>query len=210
LYWIHDNKKPLFVKFASGYPTTSSKYFSLLIFRSQVHHQVKTELTALMIKILLCNLIQCQWEYLYESLYDCVSCPVYIVLILKLLHFECVSVRASVWKFVWLCVLSCIYCLGSYVISLWVCVSESICMKACMIVCLVLCILSWVLSYFIMSVCQWEHLHESLHDCVSCTVYIFLDLRLFHYGCVSVRASVWKVAWLCVLSCIYCHTSYEI
>ena len=117
----------------------------------------------------------CQWEHMYESLYDCVSCPVYIVLSLKLFHYGCVS--------------------------------ESICMKVCMIVCLVLYILSWVLSYFIMGMRQWEHLYESLYDCVSCPVYIVWSLRLFHYGCVSVRASVWKLAWLCVLSCIYCLES---
>ena len=93
---------------------------------------------------------------------------------------------------------------------LWMCVSESICMKVCMGVCLVLYILSYVLCYFIMSVCQWQHLYESLHDCVSCPVYIVVRLMLFHYGCVSVSASVWKFAWLCVLSCIYCHTSYFI
>ena len=90
----------------------------------------------------------CQWEHVYESLYDCVSCPVYIVVRLMLFHYMCVSVRSCVWKFVWLCVvlyillyvlcyfiigvcqwehvyerlydcvLSCIYCRTSYVISL--------------------------------------------------------------------------------------------
>jgi hypothetical protein len=95
----------------------------------------------------------------------------------------------------------------SYDISWWVCVSKSICMKVCMIVCLVLYILSWVLSYFIMGVCQWEHMYESLHDCVSCPVYIVLSLKLFHYGYASVRTSVWKLIWLCVLSCIYCLES---
>jgi hypothetical protein len=89
----------------------------------------------------------CQWEHMYESLHYCVSCPVYIVLSLKLFHYGCVSVRATVWKFACLCVLSCIYCLESLVISFWVCVSESICMKVCMIVCLDLYILSWVVSY---------------------------------------------------------------
>jgi hypothetical protein len=215
----------------------------------------------------------CQWEHLHESLHDCVSCTVYIFLDLKLFHYGCVSVRASVWKVAWLCILSCIYCLESKVISLWVCVSESIWMKGCMIAYLVLYILSWVLSYFIMGVCQWEHLYESLHDCVSCPVYtvlsrvlsyfimgvcqwehlyeslydcvscpvyivlsrvlsyfimgvcqwehlyerlhdcvsgpvyIVLSLKLFHYGCVSVRAYIWKLVWLCVLSCIYCLES---
>jgi hypothetical protein len=152
----------------------------------------------------------CQWDHLYESLPDCVSCPVYIVIHIMSFHYGCVSVTPSVWKFAWLCVLSCIYCHTSYVISLWVCVSGNICMKVCMIVCLVLYILSYVLCYFIMSVCQWQHLYESLHDCVSCPVYIAIRLMLFHYGCVSVTASVWKFAWLCVLSCIYCHTSYVI
>jgi hypothetical membrane protein len=165
-----------------------------------------------------------QWEHLYESLYDCVSCPVYIVWslrlfhygcvsviasvwklawlcvlsciyclesCLKLFHYGCVSVRAYVWKFAWLCILSCIYCLESLVISFWVCVSESKCMKVCMIVC-------WhtIIQTFIQML-SLTHTHNeitSLHDCVACTVYIFLDLRLFHYGCVSVRASVWKLA----------------
>jgi hypothetical protein len=193
----------------------------------------------------------CQWKHMYESLYGCVSCPVYIVIHLISFHYGCVSMGTSVWKFAWLCVLSCIYCHTSYVISLWVCVSDSICMKVCMIVCPVLYILSYVLCYFIMGVCQWQHLYESLHDCVSCPVYIVIRLMLFHYGCVSVKAyvmdvcqwkhmyeslygcvscpvyivihlilfhyecvsvtaSVWKFAWLCVLSCIYCHTSYFI
>ena len=150
----------------------------------------------------------CQWENVYESLYDCVSCPVYIVVRLMLFHYRCVSVWACVWKFVWLCVvlyilsyvlcyftigvcqfehvyeslydcvLSCINCRTSYVIHLYVCVSESMCMKVCMIVC--------------------------------CPVYIVVRLMLFHYRCVSVRACVWKFVWLCVLSCIYCRTSYVI
>ena len=127
-----------------------------------------------------------------------------------LFHYGCVSVRTSVCKFAWLCVLSCIYCHTYYVISLWVCVSDTICMKVCLIMCLVLYILSYILCHFIMGVCQWEHLYESLHDCVSCPVYIVIRLMLFHYECVSVTASVWKFAWLCVLSCIYCHTSYFI
>ena len=165
----------------------------------------------------------CQWDHLYESLPDCVSCPVYIVIHIMSFHYGCVSVTPSVWKFAWLCVLSCIYCHTSYVISLWVCVSGNICMKVCMIVCLVLYILSYVLCYFIMgvcqwkhmlwmcvsesicmkvcmgvclvlyilsyilfyfimSVCQWQHLYESLHDCVSCPVYIVIHLILFHYA----------------------------
>ena len=133
----------------------------------------------------------CQLEHVYESLYDCVSCPVYIVVRLMLFHYMCVSVRACVWKFVWLCVLSCIYCRTSYVISLYVCVSESMCMKVCMIVCLVLYILSYVLCYFIIGECKWEHVYESLYDCVSCPVYIVVRLVLFHYRCVSVRACLW-------------------
>jgi hypothetical protein len=91
-----------------------------------------------------------------------------------------------------------------------VCVSDSICMKACLIMFLVLYILSYILCHFIMGVCQWEYLYESLPDYVSCPVYIVIHLMSFHYGCVSVTASVWKFAWLCVLSCIYCHTSYVI
>jgi hypothetical protein len=27
-YWVHDQKKPVFVNFASGYPVKSSKYFA--------------------------------------------------------------------------------------------------------------------------------------------------------------------------------------
>jgi hypothetical protein len=84
------------------------------------------------------------------------------------------------------------------------------CMKVCMIVCLVLYILSYVLCYFIIGVCQLEHVYDSLYDCVSCTVYIDVRLMLFHYRCVSVRACVWQFVWLCVLSCIYCRTSYVI
>ena len=32
----------------------------------------------------------CQLEHVYESLYDCVSCPVYIVVRLMLFHYRCV------------------------------------------------------------------------------------------------------------------------
>jgi hypothetical protein len=46
-----------------------------------------------------------QDEYLYNSLYGCVSCPVYTVVHLASFHYGCVSDRASVWTFVWLCVL---------------------------------------------------------------------------------------------------------
>ena len=88
------------------------------------------------------------------------------------------------------------------------CVSESMCMKVCMIVC---CpdILSYVLCYFIIGVCQLKHVYESLHDCVSCPVYIVVRLMLFHYRCVLVRACVWKFVWLCVvlyiLSYVLCY-----
>jgi hypothetical protein len=44
-------------------------------------------------------------------------------------------------------------------------------MKVCQIVCLILYILSYVLCYLIIGVCQLEHLHESLSDCVSYLVY---------------------------------------
>ena len=92
--------------------------------------------------------------------------------------------------------------------------SESMCMKVCMIVCLVLYILSYVLCYFIIGVCQWEHVYESLYDCVSCPVYIVVRLMLFHYRCVSVRACVWKFVWLCVvlyiLSCVLCYIVYVV
>jgi hypothetical protein len=137
-----------------------------------------------------------------------VCCPVYIVVRLMLLNYRCVSVRAFAWKFVWLCVLSCIYCRTSCIISLYVCVSESMCLNVCMIVC--------------------------------CPVYIVVRLMLLNYRCVSVRACAWKFVWLCVvlyilsyvlcyftigvcqlehvyeslydcvLSCIYCRTSYVI
>jgi hypothetical protein len=113
----------------------------------------------------------CQLEHVHDILYDCVSCPVYIVVRLMLFHYRCVSVRACALKFVWLCVLSCIYCCTSCVISLYVCVSESMCMKVCMIVCLVLYILSYVLCYFIIGVCQWEHVYERLYDCVLSCIY---------------------------------------
>ena len=45
----------------------------------------------------LCYLIigVCQLEHVYESLYDWVSCPVYIVVRLMLFNYRCVSVRAS-------------------------------------------------------------------------------------------------------------------
>jgi hypothetical protein len=62
-------------------------------------------------------------------------------------------------------------------------------MKVCQIVCLILYILSYVLYYLIIGVCQLEHLHESLSDCVSYLVYIVVRLMLFNYRCVSVRAS---------------------
>ena len=100
----------------------------------------------------------------------------YILSYILSFHYRCVSVRAPVRKFVCLCVLPCIYCHTSYVISSWMHVSESTCMKVCM----------------------------------SCPVYIVVHLMLFHHGCVSVRASVWKFVCLCFLSCIYCRTSYVI
>ena len=105
-----------------------------------------------------------------------VSCPAYIVVRLMLFHYKCVSVRACVWKFVRLCVLYCIYCRTSSVISLYVCVSENMCMKVCMIVCCPIYILLYVLCYSVIGVCQWEHLYESLYDCVSCPVCIVVRL----------------------------------
>ena len=146
-----------------------------------------------------------------KVLYVCVSCPVYIVVRLMLFHYGCLSKRTSVRKF---CMFVCLvlYTL-SYVLyyftmgfcqrehlyeSLHVCVSCPIyivvrlmlfhygCVSVtvsvrtfCMFVCLVLYILPYVLYYFIMGVCQREHLYES-------------------FVC------------LCVLSCIYCRTSYII
>jgi hypothetical protein len=181
----------------------------------------------------------CQLEHVYESLYDCVSCPVYIVVRLMLFHYMCVSVRACVWKFVWLCVvlyiLSYLLCYSIIGVCQWEHLYESL--YDC---CLVLYILLYVLCYFIICVCQWEHVYESLYDCVSCPVYIVVRLVLFHYRCVSGRACVWTFVWLCVvlyilsyvlcyftigvcqlehvyeslydcvLSCIYCRTSYVI
>jgi hypothetical protein len=129
--------------------------------------------------VLCCFIIGvCQWVHLYKSLYDCVSCPVYVVERLMLFHHGCVS------EFIW--------------------------MKVCMIVCLVLYMLSNVLCCFIMGVCQWVRMYESLYICVSCAVYIVERLMLFHYGCVSVSSSVWKFVCLCILSCIYCRTSYVV
>ena len=89
--------------------------------------------------------------------------------------YEQIFVRAYAWKFAFFCILSYVYC-TSCVISLYVCVKESICMIACMFVYLVLYILSYISCYFIIDVCQREHLYESF----------------------------------CVLSCIYCRTSYVI
>jgi hypothetical protein len=129
-----------------------------------------------------------------------------------LFHYRCVSVSSSVWKFVCLCVLSCIYCRTSYVVPLWVRVSEFICMKVCMFVCLVLYILSNVLCYK-----TFDNIYRTRHtiiqtfiQMVSCLVYIVERLMLFHYECVSVSSSVWKFVCLCVLSCIYCGTSYVV
>ena len=120
------------------------------------------------------------------------------------------------------CVLSSIYCRASYVIELYVYVSESMCMKVCMIVCLVLYILSYILCYFIhMSYMCRASCVISLYVCVSysmcmkvcmivcCPVYIVVRLVLFHYRCVSVRACVWTFVWLCVvlyiLSYVLCY-----
>ena len=157
----------------------------------------------------------CQWEHVYDSLYDCVSCTVYIVVRLMLFHYRCVSASACVWKFVWLCValyilsyvlcykiigvcqlkhlheslydcvLYCIYCRTSYVISLYVCVSESMCMKVCMIVCLFLYILSYVLCYFIIGVCQWEHVYGRLYACVLSCIYCRTPYVISLWVCVS-------------------------
>ena len=83
------------------------------------------------------------------------------------------------------------------------------CMKVCMIVCCPVYIVVRLYCYFIVGVCQWEHLYESLYDCVSCPVYIVVRLVLFHYRCVSVRACVWAFVWLCVvlyiLSYVLCY-----
>ena len=111
------------------------------------------------------------------------------------------------------------------------CVSVRACAWQFVWLCVVLYILSYVLCYFIICVCKWEHVYESLYDCVSCPVYIVVRLMLFHYRCydcvlsciycrtslmlfhnrcVSVSTFVWKFVWLCVLSCIYCRMSYVI
>ena len=68
-----------------------------------------------------------------------------------------------------------------------------------MIVCLVLYILSCVLCYFIICVCQLEHVYESLYDCVLSCIYCRTSLMLFHYRCVSVRTFVWKY---CMIVCL--------
>jgi hypothetical protein len=137
-----------------------------------------------------------------------VCCPVYIVVRLMLFHYRCVSARACVWKFVWLCLVLIIllYVLCYFIIcvcqwenvyaSLYDCVScpvyivvrlvlfhyRCVSVKACVWtfvwLCVVLYILSYVLCYFTIGVCQLEHVYESLYDCV--------------------------------LSCIYCRTSYVI
>jgi hypothetical protein len=107
------------------------------------------------------------WVCVNESicikvLYVCVSCPVYIVLRLMLFNYRRVSKRASVWKFVCVCVLSCIYCRMSYVIYLWACVSESIYMYQNFYVYIIgrLMLFHYVLSLLsllcIFSVCWWE------------------------------------------------------
>jgi hypothetical protein len=107
------------------------------------------------------------WVCVNESicikvLYACVSCPVYIVLRLMLFNYRRVSKRASVWKFVCVCVLSCIYCRMSYVIYLWACVSESIYMYQNFYVYIIgrLMLFHYVLSLLsllcIFSVCWWE------------------------------------------------------
>jgi hypothetical protein len=76
-----------------------------------------------------------------------------------------------------------------------------------MFVCLVLYIL-WYLSYFIMGVCVSESIwmNVCVYVCVSCPVDIVV-LILFHYGCVSLRASVWKFVCLVlyILSCFLCY-----
>ena len=137
-----------------------------------------------------------------------VCCPVYIVVLLMLFNYRCVSGRTFVWSFAWLCVLSWIYCCTSCIISLYVCVSERMCMKVCMIVCFVLYILSYVLCYFIIGVCQWEHVYESLDDCVLSCIYCRTSYVISLYVCQWEQ--VHERLYDCVLSCIYCRTSYVI
>ena len=213
--WVHLNESlydcvscPVYVVerlmlFQYGCVSVSSSVWKFVFFVCLVMYMLSNVLCCFIMGV-------CQWVHLYESLYICVSCPVYVVERLMLFQYGCVSVSSSVWKFVRWCVLSCICCRTSYVVSSWVCVSEFIWMKVCTIVCLVLYILSNVLCCFIMGVCQWVHLNESLYDCVSCPVYVVERLMLFHHGCVSVSSSEWKFVCLSVLSCIYCRTSYVV
>ena len=205
--WVHLNESlydcvscPVYVVerlmlFQYGCVSVSSSVWKFVFFVCLVLYMLSNVLCCFIMGV-------CQWVHLYESLYICVSCPVYVVERLMLFQYGCVSVSSSEWKFVYLCILSCICCRTSYVVSSWVCVSELIWMKVCTIVCLVLYILSNVLCCFIMGVCQWVHLNESLYDCVSCPVYVVERLMLFHHGCVSVSSHVWKFVYLCVLSCI--------
>ena len=114
----------------------------------------------------------CQWEHVYENLYDCVSCPVYIVVHLMLFHYSCVSMRVCVWK----CLV--LYIIVRLMLFHYRCVSVRACVWKFVWLCVVLYILTYVLCYFILGVCQWKHVYERLYDCV--------------------------------LSCIYCRTSYVI
>ena len=143
-----------------------------------------------------------------------VCCPVYIVVRLMLFHYRCVSVE-HVYESLYDCVLSCIYCRTSYVISF---VSVRACVWKFVWLCCPVYLLSYeslydcvsyVLCYFIIGVCVSESMCMKVCMIVCCPVYIVVRLMLFHYRCVSVRACVWKFVWLCVvlyiLSYVLCY-----
>jgi hypothetical protein len=127
-----------------------------------------------------------------------------------LFNYRCVPVRACVWKFVWLCVLSCICCRTSLMLFHYRCVSVRTFVWKFVWLCVLSCIYcrtSYVIELYVF---VSESMCMKVCMIVCCPVYIVARLMLFHYRCVSVRACVWKFVWLCVLSCIYCRTSYVI
>ena len=89
--------------------------------------------------------------------------------------FEWVSVRTPVWKFLCLCVLYCIHCRTSYVISLLVCFSESTCIKVCMIVFLVL--------YIVVRLILFHYAYSLLLLLLLCIFYICWGELLVTIGC---------------------------
>jgi ribosomal protein S26 len=136
----------------------------------------------------------CQIEYLYNSLYGCVSCPVYTVVHLASFHYGCYKLlyRYSIWH---------------TSIMKWRKMYDSIYRTRHTTMQTVIQILYLTHTHNEMMQDVIEYLYNSLYGCVSCPVYTVVHLASFHYGCVSDRASVWTFVWLCVLSCIYCRTS---